>query len=326
MRHGMIVLGFIACAFASRQAQAPLAIVGRVDLPGVEGRFDHFAFDAATGRLFVAALGNNTIEVVDAQARRRLAAARGVDEPQGLAFVPPGRLIVANGGTGEVQVREGDDLHLVATVKTQGDADNVRYDSTARRAYVGVGSGALVGIEPSDAKKVGEVRLAAHPESFQLERSGTRIFVNVPNAHQVAVIDRPSMSVTATWKVTAAAANYPMALAEDDKRLFVVCRNPARVLVYDTTSGTMTTSLETVGDADDVFWDARPRRLYVIGGQGYVDVIQSQSGDVFKSIAHVTTGSGARTGLFVPEIGRLFVAVPHRGAQTAAILVLEARK
>jgi DNA-binding beta-propeller fold protein YncE len=323
MHNSVIFVALIACAMAPA-AGDPLAIVGRIELPGVEGRFDHFAFDAVSGRLFVAALGNNTIEVIDTRSAKRATSARGVDEPQGLAFVPPGRLIVANGGTGDVQIREGQNLHLVASVKTPGDADNVRYDPAAARAYVGVGSGALVAIDPASAKKLGEIHLPAHPESFQLERSGSRVFVNVPNAHQVAVIDRQSMSVAATWRIAAAAANYPMALDEDGRRLFVVCRTPARVLAYDTTSGTMAASFQTVGDADDVFWDARRKRLYVIGGQGFVDVVQAQGGDRFTSVAHLTTGSGARTGLFVPEVGRLFVAVPHRGAQAAAILVLAA--
>jgi DNA-binding beta-propeller fold protein YncE len=323
MRDGVIVLSLIASAVAVPSAREPLAAAGRIELPGVEGRFDHFAYDAATGRLFVAALGNNSIEVIDARAAKRGMSARGVDEPQGLAFVPPGRLIVANGGTGDVQIRDGQDLHLVTTVKTPGDADNVRYDATARRAYVGVGAGALVAIDPGSGKSLGQVALGAHPESFQLERAGPRVFVNVPNLHQVVVVDRQSMSVTGKWPVATATANYPMALDEDGKRLFVVCRNPARVLVYDTASGAMTTSFEAVGDADDVFWDGARKRLYVIGGQGFVDVFQA--GDRFTRVAHVATGPGARTGFFVSEIGRLFVAVPHRGAQAAGILIFETR-
>jgi DNA-binding beta-propeller fold protein YncE len=325
MRNGLILLSLVACACAAPRAEMPLTIAGRIELPGVEGRFDHFAFDSASGRLFVAALGNNSIEVIDTHDAKRVTSVRGVDEPQGLGFVAPGTLIVANGGTGEVQFREGGDLHVAARLETVGDADNVRYDSAARRAYVGVGSGALVAIDPPGAKKMNEVHLPAHPESFQLEPTGARIFINVPNAHQVAVVDRQSMSIVATWKVTAAAANYPMALDEDAKRLFVVCRSPARALVYDTTGGALTESFETVGDADDVFWDGRRKRLYVIGGTGFIDVFQQAEGNRFTRVAHLATGSGARTGLFVSEIDRLFVAVPHRGEQRAAILMLEPR-
>jgi DNA-binding beta-propeller fold protein YncE len=320
-----MLLTLVAITLARLSSLEPLAISGRIELPGVEGRFDHFAFDPASGRLFVAALGNNSIEVIDTHVAKRVTSVRGVDEPQGLGFVAPGTLIVANGGTGEVQFREGDDVHVAARLETVGDADNVRCDTAARRAYIGVGSGALVAIDPAGGKKLSEVHLPAHPESFQLERTGVRIFINVPNAHQVAVVDRQSMSIAATWKITAAAANYPMALDEDAKRLFVVCRSPARALVYGTTTGAMTASFETVGDADDVFWDARRKRLYVIGGAGFVDVFQQAEGDRFTRVAHLATGSGARTGLFVSEIDRLFVAVPHRGAQQAAILMLEPR-
>ncbi len=322
----MLLYFLTASAFGALPAAEPLAIVGRVDLPGVEGRFDHFAFDSATGRLFVAALGNNTIEIIDTRSGKRLGSVRDVDEPQGLGFVPPGRLIVANGGSGDVQLREGKNLHVVANIKTQGDADNVRYDAALQRVYVGVGTGALVAIDPASGKALGEVPLGAHPESFQLERMAARVFVNVPNLHQVVVVNRQSMSVADRWKVADAAANYPMTLDEEGSRLFVVCRKPARVLVYDTTAGTRTTAFDAVGDADDVFWDARRKRLYVIGGEGFVDVFQRQADGRYTRLAHLPTGPGARTGLFVPAIDRLFVAVPHRGAQGAGILMLETRE
>src|SRR3954451_1345205 len=154
MRNGLIVLTLSMCALGTSPAEAPLVIAGRIELPGVEGRFDHFAFDGATGRLFVAALGNNSVEIVDARTSKRVTSVRGVGEPQGLAFVPPGRLIVANGGTGDVQLREGDDLHVAARLQTPGDADNVRYDPAARRAYVGVASGAL-GADPRRPRRRG---------------------------------------------------------------------------------------------------------------------------------------------------------------------------
>jgi hypothetical protein len=132
------------------------------------------------------------------------------------------------------------------------------------------------------------------------------------------------MTVTAHWPVSAA-ANYPMALDEDGRRLSVACRRPAMVLLFDTAAGRQIGSFDTVGDADDMFYDSKRRRLYVIGGEGFVDVFQRRDADRFDRLGRVATAPGARTGLFVPDDGRLFVAVPRRGAQRAEIRIYDAR-
>jgi hypothetical protein len=132
------------------------------------------------------------------------------------------------------------------------------------------------------------------------------------------------MKMNGTWPVSAK-ANYPMALDEANHRLFVGCRRPAKALVYDTTSGKEITTFDIVGDTDDLFYDATRKRVYVIGGEGYVDVFQSDGTNRFSRITRVSTAAGARTGLFVPELNRLFLAVPHRGSQRAEIRVYEAR-
>jgi hypothetical protein len=171
--------------------------------------------------------------------------------------------------------------------------------------------------------KIADVRLAGHPESFQLEANGPRVFVNVPSASQIAVVDREKQSVVTTWPVTAAGANYPMALDEANRRLMIGCRRPAKLLVYDTTSGKMTTSIDIVGDTDDLFYDAATKRVYVIGGEGFITVLQQDSADQYREIQKVPTAAGARTGLFVPELGKLLVAVPHRGSQVAEVRVYD---
>src|SRR5262249_51690852 len=163
------------------------------------------------------------------------------------------------------------------------------------------------------------------PESFQLEREGTRVFVNVPSARQIAVVDRASMKVISTWPVSTAAANYPMALDEANHRVFIGCRRPAKVLVFDTGSGKETSAFDIVGDTDDLFYDAARKRVYVTGVEGFIDVVQDQGGDKFSRIARIPTAAGARTSLFVAEQGRLYLAVPHRGNQKTEIRVFEAR-
>ena len=304
----------------------PLSLVKTIDLPGVQGRIDHLAIDTAARRLFVAALGNNTVEVLDVKEDRYLKSLPGFREPQGIAFVPDLKLIaVANGQGDGVQVVDAADFRVVKSVRLGDDADNVRYDAAARRLLVGFGSGALAAVDPAAGQALGQVKLPGHPESFQLERSGPRTYVNVPTAEQIAVVDRTAMKVMATWPVTSAKSNYPMALDEANQRLFVGCRRPAKVLVYDTTTGREVGSIDIVGDTDDLWYDGSRKRLYVSGGEGFIDVLQEQDANRFTRLARVPTAAGARTSLFVADQNRLYLAVPHRGGQKAEIRIYETR-
>ncbi len=322
--------GYIAVLAASvlQAASSPTPLVSRqtIELPGVEGRIDHLAVDVTHHRLFVAALGNNTVEVVDLTKATRTRSLTGFHEPQGVVAVPDSNLLaVANGDSGDLVLVDATDGAVGRTVPLSDDADNVRYDPSTKRLFVAHGSGAISAVDLATGKVVGEVRLPGHPESFQLEHRGNRMFANVPAAGIVAVIGRDTMRVEATWPVASARANYPMALDEAGHRLFVGCRRPARVLVYDVTSGRAVASFDTAGDTDDLFFDGARKRLYVSGGEGFLDVFQQQGNGQFARIGHVPTAPGARTSLYVPEENRLFLAVPHRDAQKAEIRVYEAR-
>jgi len=312
-------------AMMPRPADAPLALVQSIALPHVEGRIDHLAFDARTQRLYVAALGNNTVEVIDAKAGTHLRSMPGFREPQGIAVASDANVVAIANGQGEgVQFVSADDNHAGPIVKLGDDADNVRYDASAKRLYVGFGGGALAAIDPSGAKVLWQAKLPGHPESFQLERSGSLVFVNVPSAGQIAVVDRAAMKVTATWPVTTAASNFPMALDEANHRLFIGCRRPAKALVFDTSTGKETGSFDIVGDTDDLFYDAARKRIYVSGGDGFVDVIEERAPNTFTRIEHAAAPAGARTSLFVPDQNRFYLAVPHRGGQRAEIRVYDA--
>jgi DNA-binding beta-propeller fold protein YncE len=321
MRIGSCVAALVAVLFAPALAGAPpLVQAGVIDLPSVNGRIDHLAYDGGR-RLFVAALGNNTVEVVAVPDGPRVRSLAGFHMPQGIAVAPDlDRAFVANGEGEGLDVIAAGALGRVQAVRLGDDSDNVRYDAGARMIYVGYGSGALAAVKAADGAVTGRVALPAHPESFQLESNGSRIFVNLPDAHEIAVVDRAALKVAATWPVRGAAANFPMALDEAGHRLFVGCRRPATLLVYDTQTGRETASAAIVGDTDDLFFDAARRRVYVIGGEGFIDVLDV-SGPTPTRIARLTTAAGARTGLFVPSLSRLFLAVPHRGAQRAEIRV-----
>jgi DNA-binding beta-propeller fold protein YncE len=311
-------------AAALPAADQPLVFLKSIPLPGVEGRIDHLTVNRDRTRLFVAALGNNSLEVLDLSTGQHLRSVKGLHEPQGIATIPvPSQIVVAN-GQGAVEFRAGDDLSVARAVALGDDVDNVRYDAKAKRIYVGYGSGAIGAIDGTDGRTLGDAPVGGHPESFQLETAGPRIFVNVPTAKQIAVIDRLTMKVTATWPIVEAASNFPMALDEAGHRLFIGCRQPAKVLIVDTSSGKVTSAVDIVGDTDDIFWDAARKRLYITGGEGFIDVLQP-SGASLTRTARIPTAAGARTALFVPEQSRFYVAVPHRGAQNAEIRVYDVK-
>jgi len=323
-----LILTAATCALVSFQASspAPFTLVGTIELPGVEGRIDHLAVDVAAQRLFVAALGNNTVEVLDLKSSAHVKSVPGFREPQGIAVISDAKVVAIANGQGEgVQFIDGIDYHPTKAVRLGDDSDNVRYDPAAKRLFVGYGGGALAAISPADGKVLGEAKLSGHPESFQLERSGSRAFVNVPTANHIAVVDRTAMKVITTWPVVSAKSNFPLALDEANHRVFVGCRRPARVLMYDTTTGKESGLFDIVGDTDDLFYDAARKRLYVTGGEGYLDVFQEQDANRFARLAHIPTAAGARTSVFVPEQARLYLAVPHRSNQKAEIRIYEAR-
>ena len=297
-----------------------LHLVQTVSLPGVEGRIDHLAVDLPGRRLFLCALGNNTLEVIDLAKGTRVHSISGLGAPQGVAYVAAAnRLWVANDRNGICNFYDGKSFALGGSVNFEDDADNVRYDSLAQRIYVGFGDGGLGILDARSGEKIGAIKLSGHPEAFVLEKKGTRIFVNVPTARHVAVIDRDKREVAARWKTDGALANFPIAVDELNHRLFVGCRRPAEIVVLNTDSGTVVTKVRIGGDVDDVFYDAARHCLYAICGAGSVDVIDQVDRDTYKTSVRIPTASGARTGLFVPELNSLFVAVPHHGKQGAEL-------
>jgi DNA-binding beta-propeller fold protein YncE len=297
--------------------------VQSIRLEDVHGRIDHLAYDAKRQRLYVAALGADTIEVLDLAAGKRIQRVSGQKEPQGIRLLADlNRPVVASGEDGQCRFYD-DAMKATASITGLDDADNVRYDSSTKRVYVGYGKGALAVIDAEKMTKLAEIPLDEHPESFQLETKGKRIFVNVPNAGHIAVIDREKGVVTAKWPVTQARANYPMALDETNHRLLIGCRSPAKMLVLDSESGKLVASLDCSGDTDDLFYDEARKRIYVTGGEGAISVFEQTDADHYKPLAQVTTAPGARTSLFVPESSLLYVAVPHKTLQKSEVRVFK---
>ena len=306
-----LVLALLAAAACA--AGEPLVLEKTIALPGVNGRFDHFAAELASKRLAVAALGNNTVELFDLTAGARLTTITGQRKPCGVLFVPEkARLLVANGGDGTVRAFETTKFQQAERLPDLEDADNVRWDATRRHVVVGIGEGALAIISETGDKLLGKVPLAAHPESFQLEGKGERAYVNVPGAKQVAVVDLEKLAVIATWPLEKWRANFPMSLDEKHGRVFIGCRNPARLLTLEAATGRVVSDCEIGGDTDDLFFDGKRSRVYVSCGEGFLDTINVNADDTLERIAHQPTRAGARTSFFSAPLDRLYLAVPGK--------------
>lgn len=302
--------------------QSPFRLERTIPLSGVDGRIDHLSIDIRSKHLFVSALGNNTLEVVDVGAGKLLVSLPGMHEPQGSGFAPDlHRLYVANGKDGKLRIFDGLNFKPAGELDFGDDADNVRYDAARKQVWVGYKDGVLGNIDAASGKQLGDIFLDAHPESFQLENNGPRIFVNVPDAREIEVVDRFQKTILAKWPVIDPASNFPMALDEANHRLFAGCRKPARVLVLDTETGKRASLFNCPGDTDDLFFDTARKRLYVAGGEGYLEAFQQTSPDQYQSLGKIATASGARTGLYVPDLNRFYLAVPHRGNQGAEVRI-----
>lgn len=310
------------CGAVAQPAETtPLQLEAKIPLGNVRGRIDHMAVDLKRQRLFVAELGNDAIGVIELANRKLLRTIAGLKEPQGVGYEPStDALYVTNAGDGSVRLFEGNEYEPKGQIELGSDADNVRVDAAISRIFIGYGSGALAVIDPATRSKVADIPVKAHPEGFQIDSGTGQIFVNVPDAHGIAVVDRASQKQTGKWPIPDHGANFPMALDPVRRRVLAAFRAPAELGVFSMTGGKLIATAETCGDADDLFIDAKRDRVYVSCGSGFIDVLEAK-GTTYRLIARIPTVSGARTSLFVPELDRLLVAVRTSAAEPAAIWV-----
>jgi YVTN family beta-propeller protein len=296
-------ISVIALLTSAARAQEPALVPdGTIALPDTAGRIDHLAVDLGRRHLFVAELGNGTVDIVDLATRKVIHRISGLKEPQGIGYEPKSDLVaVASGGDGTVRIYSAGDFKPNGVVRLGDDADNVRVDPRNGHIVVGYGDGALAVIDPVKSVTLGEIKLPEHPESFRL--SGGRVFVNVPNARQIVVADLDAEKIVSVWKQDVLHSNFPM-MQDDNGHVAVVFRSPARLVLLDAGTGNQGAAVDTCGDADDLSFDRVRKRYYVSCGAGVVDAF----GADLKPLGRIPTRSGARTSLFVPELDRLFLA------------------
>ena len=321
---------FFACAVQGHPQKSvsppsrPLVLTEAISLEGVKGRFDHFG--SAANRLFVSALGNNTVEVIDISARTVVHTITGIPNPLDVVFSPETNKLFAGSSRGKLYIYDGTSFDLLKEIDFHSDVDNLRYDAANKRVYVGYGedeTGAIGAVDATNERLEEEYKLGAHPESFQLEASGPNICANLPDLKQIAAIDRITHTIS-RWPITLQ-MNFPMALNEADRRLFVGTRAPARLAVFDTSSGHRGAALPCVLDTDDLYYDAARKRIYVAGGEGFISVFQQKDADHYQLLAKVPSALGARTAGYFGKgrkaADRFFLAVPARAGRGAEVWI-----
>jgi DNA-binding beta-propeller fold protein YncE len=327
-------LAWIANPSVVAQQSEVLSLDSHIPLPGVKGRIDHLSVDPKGQRIFVAAVDNHTLEVIDLKLGRTIHTITDLAEPQGVFYdASTNRLFVACALDGTMKIFDGTTFQVLATVKYPDDSDNVRYDGRNKNVIVGyagakrlrkreTGTGGL-GFLDTDGKKIADIVIDAHPESFQLEKTGSRLFVNVPDKKEIEVIEVPKHTVVSRWPI-AEENNFPMALDEEHHRLFVASWYPPQLVVFDTQSGKQIAGTEIAGPSDDLFFDSQRGRIYVLTSKGYIEVFQQKDPDHYERIARYPTPPHTQTGLYVPEWGKLFAAVQGQGDQDAEVRVYQA--
>jgi DNA-binding beta-propeller fold protein YncE len=315
-----------APAAPGAESTPAMVLTGSVPLEGVKGRFDHFA--SGKGKVFVSGLGNNTVEVIDVFGGTLVHTITGVPGPQGLAFSPEANKLFVASEKGKLYIYDGDSFKLITTLNFDGGADNLRYDAANKRVYVACGddekNSAIAAVDAMTNKRLDEIyKLGAEPESFQLEKSGPNIYVNLPEPKQIAVINRNTKEIS-RWPLTVG-QNFPMALDEADHRLFVASREPATLSVFDTSTGHLIASLPSVQDSDDLYYSAERKRIYMPGGEGFIYVFQQNDPDHYSLLGRVPTVLGGRTAGYFGRQGkgfdRFYLAVPASSSASAEVRI-----
>jgi DNA-binding beta-propeller fold protein YncE len=307
-------------AQAPSRELAPLQLIQRIPVPNVSGRIDHFTAYPKRRLLIFAALGNNTVEIVNTFEGKVVHTLTGLNEPQGVLYVPEfDKIFVANAGSGTVNVFDGKTYALRKSIPLgeESDTDNLRWDETSKHVFVGI-QGGIAMIDAATEAHVGNLKgSGGHSESFQLENKGSRVFVNVPSDDSVVnVIDRKTGELK-KWTLNGAKANYPMALDEDNRRLFVVTRRPPLVVVLDTDTGKEVARVPVGASCDDVYFDAERKRIYALAGEGFISVVQQIDPNHYSLAANIPSTVGVRTGIFFGT--NLYVGVPTAGLEPAQI-------
>ena len=291
-------------------------------MPGVKGRIDHMDVNLKQKIVYISALGNNTVEVVDIENGKLVHSIKGLDEPQGVGYIPQtNEIFIANGGNGNCYFYNAASFERMAVIHLGSDADDVRYDSVSQKIYVGYGDGGIAVIDAATHQQTGNVKLPAHPEGFQSDKKANLLLVNLPDKNMIAAIDIVQLKLIRKWTRNTPTANFPMAVDTVHQFVFIGYRHPARLVILNSKTGKEIANYPMVSDVDDLYFDDATRSIYVSGGGGFINIFQPDGKESYKQIANIATSDGARTSLLIPRL-KLFVVAERAGSGKAAQLMI----
>ncbi len=329
MKSNFLPIFFILSVFyyTSCKAQEPfgenyLHVNKIIPLPNVKGRIDHLDINLREQIVYVAALGNNSVEIVDLKKGKVIHSLSGLDEPQGVCYIPGKQeIFVANGGNGECYFFNASTFEKTASIHLPSDADDVRYDSTSAKIYVGYGQGGIAVIDANTHKQIGNISLPAHPEGFQIDNSTKTMLVNVPDKKMIGLIDLMQLKLVDKWTSNFSTGNFPLALDDQQHYAFIGYRRPAKLVVLDSKTGKEISVNNMVSDVDDLYFDKMKKRVYISGGGGFINIFQQDALNMFKQIANIPTRNGARTSLFIAQL-QIFILAERAETDNPAQLTV----
>ena len=335
MKHNCLslLLLFAIPLLLHAQHSAPLKLVQSIPLPGLkEGDFDHFAVDLDGHRLFLTAEANGVVQVFDTQTNKLIHTIRGMEAPHSMVYrADLKRLFVVDGDASEIKVYDTNSYGLVGHIALYIDADSQAYDPETKLMYVVSGGreartpySYISIVDTTQSKKILDIKIDANwIEAIALEKRGPRLFVNITSENAVGVMDRNRHSITAKWPISGETQqNLPLFFDETNHRLLLTTRKPSKLVVIDSDTGKVTTSVPCVGMVDDIAYDAKLKRVYLSGDQ-FVEVVKQDDADHYTSLGKTASGFRAKTALFVPELNRYFLAVPRYAQRQAEVRVYE---
>src|SRR6202049_2686752 len=284
----IVVMPFLSFA----QSKEPLKQVATIPLPGLkDGDFDHFTPDLDGHRLFLTDEENNKVDILDTTANKRVHTIEEAKAPHAILYRKDlKKLFVVEGDASEVNMYESDTFKPLGAVKVAIDAESIAYDHATAYLYVVSGGreaktpySLISVIDTNNQKKLHDIKIPNnHVEAITLEKSGPRMFINITGKGTVGVMDRNKSVLLATWPLPAREqANVAMAFDEPNHRLFIVTRDPGKLIVMNSDDGKVIAELPAVGMVDDAVFDPQHKRIY-LAGDGSLDVFQQKDADHYE--------------------------------------------